>query len=125
MPEWDAQAVEHGKNRASWYEWCSRQGWDLSDPYNHRYWDRKQFAVALRRIPRDHPDRWKYVIGKRYAPSGGDGLMATLIVLSVAVMVMSIPVSIAGGFPVFFIVFPLVLGSWAFYAYRRHRLLST
>lgn len=125
MPEWDAQAVDHRKHKASWYEWCDRHGWSWDDPYMHRYWERKQFTVALRRMPKDHPDRWKYEIGRRYAPDAESFAMPLGILASVALPIMSIPLSVVSGLPFWLVTFPGVALAWFLYLTKRRRHLST
>lgn len=125
MPEWDAQAVDHRKHKASWYEWCDRHGWSWDDPYMHRYWERKQFTVALRRMPKDHPDRWKYEIGKRYSPHTGGVLSALAIIASVVVPIMSIPISVTTGTFYWALIFPGVILAWLAYWWERRKHLST
>lgn len=125
MPEWDSEAVEYAQKKATWAAWCDRQGWTWRDSYDRRGWEKNQFRAALRKMPRDHPDRWKYEIGKRYSPRGGEAVTTLAIIFSVALPIMSVPVSVTSGFPFWAVAFPAVIVSWFIYARRRHRALST
>jgi hypothetical protein len=89
--EW-LRAGRAGPNKLSaspfmeWSEICDRIGWSYHDSYDRRGWARDQFKTALKKMPKDHPDRWKYVGGSRFAmfsrksSSGVDGFLLVKIV---------------------------------------------
>lgn len=125
MAEWDAAAIAKEKGRANWYAFCDRNGWDYKDPYNHRHWDKRQFREALRHMPKDHPDRWKYRAGAWYA--GSPGVLLFLGVLgSVLLGYLSVVCSIIlGAAWLVWVVPPVVAAVWAWWHARRYTVLSS
>lgn len=124
MPEWDAAGKAVATNAADWYAWCDRHGWDAGDAYDHKFWTRKQFRAALAAMPKDHPDRWKYEVGAKWAQADSGGAFAVAILLTIVVCVMSIPLSISSGLFVWAFTYPVIGTLWVLYVLRKHRVLS-
>lgn len=124
MPEWDAAGEAVATNAANWFAWCDRHGWGLTDPYNHKFWTRKQFRAALAVMPKKHPDRWKFEVGAKWAIADSGGAFAVAIILTIVVGVVSIPLSISSGLFIWAVTWPTILLLWGLYIRRRYRVLS-
>ena len=112
------------REQASWYPWARRR-WGLLDPNDRAFWSRKQFKAALAVMPTDHPDRWAYKIGKRYAPNGDDLTSALAIFGTVAVVFGSIPLSVYTGVFFWAVAWPGLITAWVVWYWRKRRALST
>lgn len=136
--DYAVDAIERKRERrATWDEFCNRHDFD-----DHRYskkttkarWSRKTFKYALQRMPKDHPDRWKYKIGAQYAPfMNADGMEETWAMiwfignlLFVCVGVPSILMGISTPVHLFFLIpiIPLYAGYWLYWVINRYRKLS-
>jgi hypothetical protein len=133
---WDYETVDQlsARKSASWSAWCDRNGFTANEfehfPTSRSYWSREHFKTALAMMPRDHPDRWKYVTGAHYAPAHyanrpGMELVWTLILffptfiaLFVSAVCFSHDYWTLGTFFLMAVVVP-----WSLWLYFRHRAL--
>lgn len=134
MDHWDEVARSTKKRSASWYDWCSRHGFDeysfTDDPHGRMFWSREHFKRALVAMPAQHPDRWKYEVGARYAPlyyaAGVDDpreFWRTFAPIFLLVMVPILLTPVIGP-PVWII--PVAFGVYELVHYvKRYRILSS
>lgn len=133
---WDYETVERlsARKTASWIDWCDRNGLSAHEfeqfPTSRAYWSREHFRTALAMMPKNHPDRWKYVTGSKYAPAryaNRPGMeliwslllfFPTLIGLFISAVYLSHESWIIGTIFLVAVVLP-----WSLWLYFRHRAL--
>lgn len=134
MDHWDEVARKTVKHSASWYDWCERHGFDEYDiwakPEGRKYWSRQHFQKALEAMPPNHPDRWKYEVGAKYAPwkfaAGPEDPREFWFAVAPIFLFILLPCALVPviGYPLLLI--PVVYGVWSLIRYiKRYRILST